>query len=330
MMIERVKKTIKKYGLLRKNDTVVVGVSGGPDSVALLYVLNSLGAEFKIKLHIAHLDHCLRKGSVKDREFVQAIAERLKLPVTYAEINVKRSALKGSVEEAARHVRLAFFFKVARDIKADKIALGHNQDDQAETVLMRILRGTGLFGLSGILPKRDIAGYTLIRPLIEVKRKDIEAFLRRKNIAWRVDHSNLEDVYFRNKLRNKLIPLLEREYNGNIKTVLCNTAESAGYDYDYLHKTAQRISSRISIGARGAKAVKIDLKKLSGLHPAIQRLILRINIAKLKGNTRAIDFKHIKELVDLLLNRPVNSVVDLPKGISVIKKNKVIVFYRNK
>ncbi|MDP3732883.1 MAG: tRNA lysidine(34) synthetase TilS, partial [Candidatus Omnitrophota bacterium] len=270
-------------------------------------------------LHVAHLDHMLRNDSYKDKEFVERLARNLKIPVTLAEINIKELAKTGSLEEIARTARLGFLFKVAKDIKAGKIALGHNLDDQAETVLMRIIRGAGLCGLSGILPKRNIAGYQVIRPLLEVRRSEIEAFLKRKKIRPRIDISNLEDIYFRNKIRNKLLPLLEKEYNKNIKEVLSNTAQSLGCDYDYLTNVAKRKMKQ--------PKTKLDLTKLIKLHPAIRRLILRMSIARVKGDTRRISFAHIKELEDLIVNRPVDSIVDLPKGVSVVKKKKHLSFY---
>lgn len=319
MMLDKVKATVRRYNLIKKGDRILVGVSGGPDSVVLLYLLNNLKKEFGLKLHIAHLDHRLRKNSYKDREFVENLGRKLNIPVTCNQINIKEISRKGSREEIARNARLGFFFKVAKDIKVKKIALGHNLDDQAETVLMRILRGTGLYGLSGILPKRNIAGFWIIRPLIEVRRKDIEAFLKRKEIKPRIDASNLEDIYFRNKIRNRLMPLLAKEYNKNIKEVLSNMAESVGYDYDYLSRAGKRV-------LRTTKN-KINLKNFIKLHPAIQRLVLRFNIGKVKGDTRRIAFQHIKELEDLIFNRPINSIVDLPKGVSAIKKNNSLIFY---
>jgi len=318
MILDKAKAAIKKYNLINRNDKIVIGVSGGPDSVALLYLLHSLKKEFKLKLHIAHLDHMLRKDSGKDKEFVLALAKRLKLPVTTTQINVKALASHGSIEEIARNARLGFLFKVAKDMGAKKVALGHNFDDRAETVLMRILRGAGLYGLSAILPKRNISGYQIIRPLIEIRRREIEAFLRQKKIKVRIDSSNLGDIYFRNKIRNKLLPLLEKDYNKNIKGVLSNMAESTGYDYEYLQKIAQAAVKRLGR--------KINLEKFLQLHPAVQRLVLRLNIARLKGDTRRINFQHIKEIEDLILNRPVNSIVNLPKGISVVKQKKTLLF----
>lgn len=320
MILEKVKNTIKRYNLIRKGDKIVVAVSGGPDSIALLYLLNNLRKELKLSLHIAHLDHMLRKDSYRDAGFVKGLAQRLKIPVTIERINVRELAKQGSIEEIARNARLGFLFSVAKEIKADKVALGHNFDDQAETVLMRILRGTGLCGLSGILPERNIAGYKIIRPLIEVKRKEIEAFLKKRKVKPRRDTSNLEDVYFRNKIRNRLLPLLEKGYNKNIKEVLSNMAQTSGNDYDYLLKIADRVA--------GKSGAKINLRRFLKLHPSIQRLVLRLLIARVKGDMRRLTFKHIKEIEDLILNRPINSVVDLPKGVSVVKKKYLSIYRR--
>lgn len=319
MVIKKFRHTIKYYGLIAKNDKIVVGVSGGPDSVTLLYLLNNLKKELNLTLHIAHLDHMLRKDSDADRRFVHNLAIRLKLPITSAQVNVAELVKKGSVEEIARNVRLGFLFSVAKKIKARKIALGHNFDDQAETVLMRILRGAGLCGLSAMLPKREISGYQIIRPLIEIRRKEIETFLKSKKITPRRDVSNAQDIYLRNRIRNSLLPLLEKDYNKSIKEVLVNIADSVGFDYDYLMRAAHHKAGKIGRN--------ISLDKLSKLHPSMRRLILRLAISSLKGDTRKIDFRHIKEIEDLILSRPVNAVVDLPKGISVIKRKKNLSFY---
>ena len=300
----------------------MIGVSGGPDSLALLYLLNSYKKDFRLSLHIAHLDHQLRSNSFRDKEFVENLAHKLNLPVTCAKINRRALSAKGSLEEIARNLRLGFLCKVAKKIKADKIALGHNLDDQAETILMRILRGTGLLGLSGILPKREISGCEVIRPLIETKRKEIERYLKKKKIKACIDRSNFQDIYFRNRIRNQLLPLLEKKYNKNIKIVLSSLANIASYDYDYLIQAALRKLNK------PRKSIKLE--RYLSLHPAMQRLVLRLNIARLKGDTRRITFKHIQELEDLISNRPLNSIVDLPKGVSVVKKKNSLSFYRRK
>lgn len=319
-ILEKVRRAINSYKLIRPGEKIIVGVSGGPDSVALLYLLNFLRKELNFSLHVAHLDHMLRPDSDEDRVFVENLAYKLKLPFTSTKINVKELARRGSVEEIARNARLGFFFRVAKEINAKKIALGHNFDDQAETVLMRILRGAGLFGLSGILPKRDIYGYQIVRPLIEVKRSQIESYLRKKKIRPRIDSSNLNDIYFRNKVRNKLLPLLEEKYNKNMRQVLCNMAKTVGCDYDYLSKISGRY---LKNSAKG-----MDLRKFSKLHPAIQRLALRQMIARLKGNMRQITFQHIKEIEDLIACRPTGSIVNLPGGVSVKKRKNRLAFSR--
>lgn len=318
-ILDKIKKTIREYRLLDKGDKLVVGVSGGADSVALLLLLDALKKELALKLHVAHVDHMLRPDSKKDSEFVRNLCERLNIPLSIVRVNVEKSHIKGSLEELARIARLKAILKIAKKYKAGKVALAHNLDDQAETVLMRILRGTGLLGLSAILPARKLYGCTIIRPLIGIRRKEIESFLKHKGIKPRIDSTNLKDIFFRNKLRNKLIPELEIEYNKNIKEVLANLAGVSSCDYDYLIKESKKLFKKFN--------KKLNLKKFLRLHPAMQRLILRLNILNLKGDTRRIGFQHIKELEDLILHRKPNSIVDLPKGISVIKKKNILEFY---
>lgn len=318
MLLNKIRNTIKRYGLINKNDRIVIGVSGGPDSLTLLYILNALKKDLNLKLHVAHLDHMLRKDSYKDGEFVRKLSIRLKIPFTLARVNIKKAAQKGSTEEVAREERHKFLFAVANKFKTRKIALGHNLDDQSETVLMRIIRGTGLYGLTGILPKRKISGFEIIRPLIEVRRREIEKSLKQKRISYITDESNSQDIYFRNKIRNRLLPLLEGEYNKNIREILSTLAESSGYDYDYLSYLAKGEFKKI----KG----RVNLNRFLKLHRSIQRLILRLAIAKIQGDTRRITFQHIKELEDLIFNRPLNSIVDLPKGIFAIKKPNRIIF----
>jgi tRNA(Ile)-lysidine synthase len=185
---------------------------------------------------------------------------------------------------------------------------------------MRILRGTGLSGLSGISAKRRIKDVVFIRPLLETSRREIEDFLKRKRINPCIDSTNKEEVFFRNKIRRNLIPLLKKEYNRNIVEVLANLAESISYDYEYLDKVARD-------KLKGSN-LRLKIGMIERLHPAILRLILRQTITCIQGDTRRIGFQHIKELEDLLANRPIGSIVDLPKGISVQKSRNTLRFYR--
>jgi len=312
--------TIKRYGLLRKKDKVLVAVSGGPDSLALLLQLNAIKNRWGLSLHIAHMDHMLRPDSGKDAAFVKKLGGKLKIPVTIKSVNLKVRYVKGSLEELAREERLNFLINLAMEIKADKIALGHNLDDQAETVLMRLLRGTGLSGISGISAKRNMRGVIFIRPLLETRRREIENFLKRKKIKPRIDTTNKEDKFMRNKIRHNLIPLLKNKYNQNITEVLANLAESVSYDYEYLDCAARR--------SLKGNNLRINVKVAVKLHPAILRLKIRQSIACLQGDTRRITFQHIREIEDLLFTRPEGSVVDLPKGISVQKTRNYLQFYK--
>ncbi|MFA5287488.1 MAG: tRNA lysidine(34) synthetase TilS [Candidatus Omnitrophota bacterium] len=319
---EKAKNSIKKHNLINRNDKIVIGVSGGADSVYLLYLLKSLQKELNLTLYIAHLDHLLRKESGREAQFVKELGQKLKIPVMLGKINIKGLSRNTSLEEAARNARLAFLLKVAIRVKAKRIALAHNFDDQAETVLMRILRGTGLSGLSGISPIRKMGKIDIIRPLLGIQRKDIENFLKVRKISFCIDKSNTDEIYFRNKIRHKLLPILEKEYNKNIREVLFNLAQNAGSDYDYLRASAARFLKN--------NKRKLNLSRLIKLHPAIMRLKLRGAISCLQGDTRRITFKHIQELEDLIFNRPQGSIVDLPKGIQVKKAQKSLDFYHSK
>jgi tRNA(Ile)-lysidine synthase len=316
MILDKVRAAIKNSCLLKRNETVVVGVSGGPDSLALLYLLSSLKKEFGVSLHVAHLNHNLRKSSAGDLAFVAGEARKLGLGFTAGSVRLKQVS-----EENCRKARLEFLFGVARKHGARTIALGHTLDDQAETVLMRLIRGAGLLGLSGIVAVRQFGRFTVIRPLIEVTRREIEGYLRRRRLSPRRDETNAQDIFLRNRIRRELLPLLGKKYNPNIKQVLSNTAQSAGSDYDYLVRAAEK--------AAGGIHAKIGLAKLLRLHPSLKRIVLRLMAGNLQGDLRRITARHIREIEDLASNRPAGSVVDLPKGLSVRKTKKNLIFYRS-
>ncbi|HNW39950.1 MAG TPA: tRNA lysidine(34) synthetase TilS [Candidatus Omnitrophota bacterium] len=314
-------KTINSYSLIKKGDRILVAVSGGPDSLALLLKIYSLKFKLGLTLHIVHVDHGLRKDSKLDALFVKKWGRKLKLPVTIKQLPVQQIKAKGSLEEFFREERLKFFIKTAKTVRAHKVALGHNLNDQAETVLMRLLRGTGLSGLSGISPKRTIRGVVFIRPFLETTRREINAYLKKRAVKARNDSTNQEDIFLRNKIRHHLIPLLSSKYNVNMLKVLANLAESVSYDYEYLDQVARRCVK--------GNPLRLQLKKISKLHPAILRLKLRQSIACLQGDTRRITFQHIKELEDLIYLRPEGAIVDLPKGIYVQKTRNILRFLKH-
>lgn len=324
-LLDKIRKSLAQYNLVGRHDKILIGLSGGPDSVCLLYALTALKEEFELKLYAAHVNHSLRgRESDQDEEYVRKITQKLNIPAFFKKVNASTAAEDTRSEEAARRIRLDFLFQTARENRILKIALGHNRDDQAETVLMRLLRGSGLLGLSAILPQRRIGRLILIRPLIEIKRKEIEEFLRLKKLTPRTDSTNLKEIYFRNRLRRTLLPELEK-YNPNIKEILAGTAYTAACDYDFLHTHALKAFNKIKIIR--SKQLRLPLDKFLRLHPALQNILLRLSYEELKGDTRRLSFQHIRELRDLIYCRPAGSIVDLPSRVSVNKKQGLITLY---
>lgn len=324
---ERTEETITKYRMFDKGDKVVIGVSGGPDSVCLVYVLRSLSNLWKFNLNIAHLNHGLRgRDSEEDLDFVRRLSNKFSLPFWFEEINVKTEIKERgfSEEEGARILRYEFFLRVSRKIGAKKVALGHTKDDQAETVLMRLVKGAGPLGLRGIPPLRDWEGVTIVRPLFDIWREEILEYLKEKNIDYRTDYTNASSIYLRNRIRNELIPYLSREFNPNIKEILANTAENLGVGYEYLRK--QGLKKFNSAALKLDTEIVLDLERVKGCPSAIQREIFRNAVKELKGDLRRIRYQHWKEFESLIEARPTGSVVDLPGDIFIERRRKEIIF----
>jgi tRNA(Ile)-lysidine synthase len=314
-MIDKVHRTIKKYGMIEKGDKVIVGVSGGPDSVALLHVLWSLKEELGITLHVVHLDHMFRgEESAQDAVFVKELCETLQVPATVVAYNVKKFMEETgmSLQAGARKVRYDLYDRVFKEIGASKIAIGQNLNDQAETVLMRFLRGAGPEGLGGIAPVRE---GKFIRPLIEVSRREIEQYLQEKQIVPRIDQSNLKDVYLRNKLRLKLLPLLEKEYNANIISRLAQTSHLFREENELMEELAQE--KLTEIGKEKEGEVFLDYDKFLLCHRAMQRRLLRKGICIVKGELLNISFEHIEDALRIIGERKVGASLDLPGRIQI-------------
>ncbi|OQX52625.1 MAG: tRNA lysidine(34) synthetase TilS [Candidatus Omnitrophica bacterium 4484_213] len=341
--VNKVKNTIKKYNLFSENDKVIVAVSGGADSVALLFLLFSLKEEYNLELFVAHFNHQIRGEEAEaDVLFVRRIAQQLTLPFIVKKRDVPAYAKrrKLSLEEAARDLRYKFLEEAAKKKGATKIALGHNKDDQIETVLMRLLRGGGSQGLGGMSPKRIIAnGANIVRPLIETSRKEILDFLKQKKIKFREDSSNRETVYLRNRVRHRLLPYLER-YNPRIGQILFNTAENLREENEYLEEIAKKAFSQVSQppttfskGSRqgrkvvGGKKVILSLNKLTRFHLAIQKRLLRLAIKEAKGDTRQIAYQHWQSLNGLINKNKKNLFLDLPQ-LRIQKEYDRIVFVK--
>lgn len=318
-LINKVRRTIRQYQLIRPGDTIMIGVSGGPDSVALLHVLHQLRHELGLKLSVAHVNHQLRRGADADQRFVQRLCDSLQVSCSTVKVHVRNPHTKGSLEDIAREKRFNGLIRLAKQKKAEAIALAHHQDDLAETVLMRILRGSGLLGLQGILPKRKIKDFPVIRPFIDIKREEIEHFLKIRKLKFRTDPTNKQTRFFRNKIRLELLPLLKKKYNPNINAVLAHLANNVTVDYDYLNCEGQRLLKKLVKKPALKGRVRFPLAPFARLHPSSQRMMLRLAFQQLKGHMKGLTLTHWQEIEDLIKNRPTGSIVHLPAGAHIQK-----------
>lgn len=327
-LTQKIKQIIEDYKLLVPNDRILVCVSGGSDSIFLLYLLSALKDEYKLKLHIAHVNHSLRaQESDKDCEFVRNLAAKLNIPFFSTKVDTKEfvKAQKLSLEDAARRLRYNFFLKVAHLYHLDKIALAHTKNDQAETILMRLVRGTGLTGLCGIRHKRSLEDKILIRPLLDISKEEILKFLRKNKIKSRIDSSNLKCDYFRNKIRLKILPLLE-EYNPKIKDKLFNLGQNLKEVEDYLQEKVENIYKRLVTKANDKRA-RLKRGGFLKLEPALRKALIRRIIEVLKGNLKKIDYKHIQAIDKFIKKDAIKGRgIELPKNLQVKKERDAVIF----
>ena len=321
MVVKEFINTSRKNKLFKKKDRIILGVSGGPDSVCMLYIFCILREEFKLNLVCAHFNHALRKEADADEEFVKKLCLSLKVRFVSATKDVGRFFKGDSMEQTARRLRFDFFLNCSRKFKIKKIALAHTKDDVVETVLMRIIRGSALRGLRAIMPLNTYKGIRIIRPLISVTKDDIIKWLNKNGYSYRLDKTNFEDKFLRNKVRNRLIGLL-REFNPGIENALYNLSKISAYDYDFIHSYAR--SEFISIKRASAGNLKLEIRTLNKLHPAVVFEIIRIAIEEIKGDLRKIELKHLEEIMDLISSRPSGSIVDLP-GVEVRREQNYII-----
>lgn len=327
MLFNRVRRTIDRYRLLEKGDRLIVGISGGVDSMVLLHVLDACREAFDLSLIIAHVNHGLRpEESQKEAELVQKESARLCLPFEYGKFNVREFQKLGglSPQDAARRIRFHFFDDLLDKHRAQKIALGHNADDQVETVLLRLIRGAGVRGLKGILPVRE---GRVIRPLLEVWREEIDSFALRKKIPFLCDSSNLKKDYLRNRIRLSLIPFIEGEYQPKFKETLLRMSHILREEDDYLEKGAEEACQKIVHEAKEALAFRFS--EYQSLHRAIQwRVVKKILEKRLDGGMTAEEGRGAEaHKIHQKLDRASPSFrIELPHGFWVEKRYDLVLF----
>lgn len=323
MIFEKVLGTINKYNLIEDGDKIVLGLSGGPDSVCLLHILYRLKEKMNIEVYAAHLNHQIRGlEAQKDALYISQICEDLGITSFVKAINVPEYCKEQgvSLEEGARTLRYEMFEEIKQKTKSNKIAIGHNRNDQAETVLMRIMRGTGLQGLRGIEYIRD---NEIIRPILDIERSEIEAYCEKYELNPRIDKTNLESIYTRNKIRLELIPYMKDNFNPNVIESIVRMTNSLKSDSDYIDLEAEKSFKEVS--TLKENSVEISLPKYSNLHNAIKVRVLRSAIKHIIGDTNFVDQKHIEDIIELECESKLNKMLNLPRGIFAYRRKNIII-----
>lgn len=326
MLEDKVLNTIKRYEQIKSGDTIVVGVSGGPDSICLLNVLKNLQNELKINIVVAHINHMIRKEADSETEFVQDFCKQrdIKCFVKKADVLQIAKEKKLGTEEVGRKIRYYFFEEVKNLVGGNKIATAHNANDNAETVLMNFLRGSGSTGLKGIEPIRD---NKLIRPIIECTRQEIEQYCNEKDLNPKYDKTNQENIYTRNKIRNMLIPYIQENFNPNIIETINRMSNLIATDEMYF-KSIVKQSYKETFISRTEKEIILDLKKFNVLEKVIKSRLIIYTINELLGTTNGIEKIHIEDVIKLCKNNIGNKYLTPNKNIKIMIKNKKIFFTR--
>ena len=319
-LLKRVSNLLTELGLAHSRSPLVVAVSGGPDSLALLLLLDRLRLALGLSLHVAHLDHSLREDAQEDARFVEGVSRKLDLPLTVGKENVEsyRASRGLSLEEAAREVRYSFLSSVATAEVAIGVALGHTADDQVETILMHLVRGSGLAGLAGMSP----LGYwpspvaeakvALVRPLLEVTRDETEAYCRHRGVSPREDYTNRSMQFTRNRIRLDLIPKL-REYNPRFSDALQRLGRSAAQDQEYFLDMAAIAKERLTQATE--EGLETDRREFNALPAALKIQLLRLMYQEISGSMLGLESRHLEDMMTLSRGRA-GTRLDLPQGLA--------------
>lgn len=319
-----VKENILTHNLINSGDNILIGLSGGPDSIFLFHNLRLLKNSLNFNLYASHINHMYRgEDAVKDEEFVRNLCNEYDIELFVKRKNAKDTAieLKVTDEEAGRILRYNFFRENLNEIGGGKIAVAHNLNDQAETVLQRIIRGTGIEGLSAM----SFISNEIIRPILNVERTEIEKYLEENNYEFCIDKTNLQDIYGRNKIRLNLLPFLKENFNPNIQNTLFRLSEAASNDLKIINKYTEEKIQNI-IFKKDQNEIILDLNKLNDLESYETGRIIKKAIEILKGNTINIEMKHIEYVNEFIKAGKTGKSIDLTEGLTVeISYNNFII-----
>ena len=332
---DKIRKTIEEKGLLAHEQHIVIGLSGGPDSVCLFNALKNFSRELGLTLHPVHVNHKFRPGAAeRDQQYVEELCAKsgLQCHSFVVDCNALAAETGMTSEEAGRKARYDAFYEVAEKVLIEnpelckddiRIAVAQNANDQAETVLFRLLRGTGTDGLAGIAYEREERGYKVIRPILDLYRDEIEAYCEHNGLQPVIDHTNEESVYARNKIRNELIPYLEKEHNSNLKESLVRLARIASADKEYMW---QQVEGFYKAQAReDAGGVSFDRELLAKAHPAIRHRVILKAFASI-GLESDVSEERIKAADAIIEKKQGLKTVQFPRGyVLEVAKGRVTV-----
>ena len=331
-MKEKVLNTIKKYNLIESGDKLVLGVSGGPDSISMLNILNDIRNDKNLHMEfdiiVAHVNHMIREEAKDDEKFVEDFCKKIGVPFYAKSIDVQKMANNNKIgtEEAGRNARYEFFDEILEKTNSNKIVIAHNKNDKVETMIMNMLRGSGIAGLKGIEP---IKNNKYIRPLIECERFEIEQYCKENNIDARIDRTNFENVYTRNKVRNVVIPYIKQEFNPNIIQTMDRLSELVKEEDEYLENTIKNKYKELIIEEQEKQFI-MDLKGFNKQEKVIKSRLLLYTISRLLGSTNGIEKIHIEDVIKLCENNIGNKYLTPNKNIKILIKNKKIYFINHK
>lgn len=327
-MKNKVLETIKKYNLIANGDKIVLGVSGGPDSISMLDILNKIKNEKTINCDIvvAHINHMIRKEAIEDEEYVQNYCAKNNIECYVKRIDVQKNANinKIGTEEAGRNARYEFFREIMQKTNSNKIAIAHNKNDKIETIIMHLLRGSGVSGLKGIEPIRD---NLYIRPLIECERTEIERYCEENKLNPRIDKTNFENEYTRNKIRNIVIPYIKQEFNPNIIETLDRLSQVITEENDYMDQIAEETYNKILVEKNDTQ-ILLNLKDFNKQENVIKNRVILFTVKQLMGSSQGIEKIHIQDIIKLCSNNIGNKFLTPNKNIKVLVKDKKIYFIR--
>lgn len=327
MLEEVVLETINKNNLIKDGESIVVGVSGGPDSITLLDILIKLQKRIKFDIVVAHINHMIRSDADEDQRYVEKYCKNNNITFYVKQAKVEEIAKNQKIgtEEAGRNLRYEFFDEILEKTKSNKIATAHTKNDNVETVLMNIIRGSGTKGLKGIEIIRD---NKYIRPLLEISRTEIEEYCEKNNLEPRIDSSNMENIYTRNKIRNLLIPYIQKEFNPNIIETIDRLSSISKEENKYFEDITKKAYEEILVEETKNEVV-LDLKKFNTLEIVIKNRIMLYTINKLFGSSSGIEKIHLQDIIKLCNNNIGNKYLIPNKKVKILLKNKKIFIMKN-